>query len=379
MAAFEGADLGLWLRQAALPFWAEAGQDAASGLFHECLLTDGRPERRADRRVRVQARQIYTFAHAAVLGWHPAGAALALRAFDALLPLAENPDGAGGFVHRLRPDGSVADPLRDAYDHAFLVLAFAWLHRATGEARVAAALERVLAFVDQTLTSPDGALIEGTGARLPRRQNPQMHWFEAMQALAALGHPEGAARAARFRALFERHFFDAEAGLLGEYFTESWQPAPGQAGLIVEPGHQAEWVWLLRRHDALSGADSTALVERLLAAALRWRDHETGLLVDEALRDGTVLTPTRRSWLQTELVKAWLAEAEAGRPGARAEAVAALETLRRAYLGRPLPGGWIDRLDAAGKPVPAETIQASTFYHIFLAGVEADRVLGPKA
>ena len=369
------ARLHAWMTGTVLPFWAEAGRDAATGAFHERLLPDGTPDRAATRRLRVQARQIYVYAHAGALGWYPAGGALALAGFDAMMAAAHAPDGEAGFVHTLTPDGRVADARRDAYDHAFVVLALAWLLHATGEARVRAALAATLAFVDQRLTAPDGSLYEDTLGSLPRRQNPQMHWFEAMLALhEALAWTGAAERAARGRARLETLLWDPATRCLGEYFTDAWAPAPGEAGAVVEPGHQAEWCWLLRRHETLGGLPRGALASEMLESALRWADPASGLLVDEALRDGGVRKPTRRSWLQTELAKAWLAEAEAGRPDAPA-AAAALVALERHHLGTPLAAGWTDQLDAACRPLPGP-VPASTLYHVFVAVAEAVRVLG---
>ena len=47
---------------------------------------------------------------------------------------------------------------------------------------------------------------------------------------------------------------DAETGTLGEHFDADFAPLPGTAGARVEPGHMAEWSWLLRREEALGGA-----------------------------------------------------------------------------------------------------------------------------
>ncbi len=367
--------LRLWLNDVALPYWAGPGLDARSGLFQERLLPNGSPDLAATRRVFVQARQIYVFAHAAVLGWHPDGTALALRAFDRMVAVAQAPDGRRGFIHTFLPDGMVANPLRDAYDHAFIVLACAWLLQASGAARVQQVLEEVLDFVDAEMTAPDGSLLEGVPTSLPRRQNPQMHWFEAMLALMEIGFPSGAERAARHRALFEARLYDAPTRSLGEYFTDSWTPAPGLAGAILEPGHHAEWVWLLRRHEALAGLPSSSMASELLATALRWADPETGLLVDEVLRDGGVHRATRRTWLQTELAKAWLAEAELGRSSAVTAARFALAALDQHYLRQPIAAGWVDQLDPALRPIPGP-IPASTLYHIFVSVAEAARVLG---
>ncbi|WP_052214036.1 AGE family epimerase/isomerase [Belnapia sp. F-4-1] len=370
-------DLARWMKGTVLPYWATEGYDAAAGLFQERLFPDGRPDAGAVRRVRVQARQIYVYAHAAVIGWYPAGAGLALRTFDRLVGIAHAPDGQGGFAHSVTPEGQVVSPLRDAYDHAFLVLACAWLLRATGETRIRDVLEAVLGFVDARMTAADGSLLEGVPPSLPRRQNPQMHWYEAMLALMEAGFPGAAERAARHRALFETRFYDAATGSLGEYFTDDWAPAPGLDGRILEPGHHAEWAWLLRRHQALAGLPHSPVAGDLLATAMRWVEPETGLLVDEVLRGGDVHRGTRRTWLQTELAKAWLSEAEFGSAGAAEQARRALAALDRYFLRRPVEAGWLDRVDEGGRPMPG-LVPASALYHVFLVLAEAERVLGGR-
>ena len=367
--------LKTWVTETALPLWASLGFDRHHGGFHERLKSDGTPDLAADKRVRVQARQIYVYSQAAVLGWFPYGRQVALEALEFMVSRGRSPDGRPGFVHLLRPDGGVADPLRDTYDHAFLLLALAWLHRASGDAQVAALIEETLAFVDEDLTTPDGSLLEGIPESLPRRQNPHMHMFEAMLALhEAVAHPESFKRAAQLRALMEERFFDPETCTVGEYFTDGWRRVPGAEGDSVEPGHLAEWTWLLRQHERLTGVAPAALPTRLLEAALRWADEKTGFLIDEADRRGPVRRDSRRAWPQTELAKAWMGEAEAGIAGAAEKARTTLAMLATHYLDNPFEGGWTDQFDADGRPLTAD-VPASTFYHVFCAIAEGHRVL----
>lgn len=364
-------DLRRWAMDIALPFWASTGWDSNLGAFHERLHPDGTPDVRAARRVRVQARQIYVYAHASVLGWHD-GIDVALRAVESLLRHYRSPDGAPGFVHTLTPDGRIENPLRDTYDHAFLLLALAWVARASGDAQIRALLDEVLAFIDEHLAAGDGSFHEGVPRSEPRRQNPHMHLFEAMLALhETVAHPQALARAANLRALLIGTFIDAETRTLTEYFDTDWKPRPGPR--IVEPGHHAEWSWLLRRRARFVATDNTA--GHLRVTASRFADPRFGLLPDEVAPDGTVLRPTHRCWPQAEMAKAWLAEHECGTPDAAAEAARMLTNLSTRYLRGPLPGTWVDKLDAAAAPI-ADFVPASTFYHLFSAIAEADRVFG---
>ena len=82
----------------------------------------------------------------------------------------------------------------------------------------------------------------------------------------------------------------------------------------------------------------------------------------------------RVAWPQTELAKAFIAQAETSEAGAEDEAKRALVRLQKHYLGHPVRGGWYDQFDAEGNSL-VETIPASSFYHIVCAISEAAQVL----
>src|SRR3546814_17010414 len=73
------------------------------------------------------------FSHAAASGLSDLGLDRAHRAFAFLETHAWDRDG-GGWFHRLRRSGPPVDCAKDCYDHAFLLLAMAWLYRASGKA-----------------------------------------------------------------------------------------------------------------------------------------------------------------------------------------------------------------------------------------------------
>lgn len=357
----------------ALPLWSGEGWDPTHGGFVDRLDGEGRADRAAPRRIFVQARQIYCFAKAAQLGWYPQGREIALRGLDHLLTKAKSPDGRPGFVHALAPDGAVLDPLRDTYDHAFVLLALANVYQLDRDAQVRGEIDALLAFLDSQLRSPNGGFLEGVPSSMPRRQNPQMHLFESM--IAAFDATHDAAfqqRAGEFFALFMANLYDKQQHVLGEYFEEDWSKIEP---VSVEPGHQAEWVWLLKGFERITGCPTGRHRADLLASALRYRDEATGCLVDEGDAAGNIRRHSRRCWPQTEIAKAWIAQAEAGEAGAADEARVALSRLERHYLRHPVAGGWYDQFDREGRSLVA-TIPASSFYHILCATAEAEQVLG---
>jgi mannose-6-phosphate isomerase len=262
---------------------------------------------------------------------------------------------------------------RETYDHAFVLLALATVYRLDRDAQVRAEIEMVLAFLDAELKSQYGGYLEGVPGSLPRRQNPHMHLFEAMIALFDATHEMAfQSRAGEFFSLLLAHFYDPRTELLGEYFEDDWSKI---LPISVEPGHQAEWVWLLKGFERITGCPTLKHRSALLTSALRYRDERTGCLVDEGNVEGHVTKSSGRCWPQTEIAKAWIAQAESGETGADREARAALLRLERYYLCHPIKGGWYDSFqhDDEAKAAP---ILASSFYHVLCAIAEADRVLG---
>ena len=383
MTKLESADLGFEAKnilsvlktqmiEHSLPLWSQEGWDQVRRGFVERLDLEGRADHLAPRRVRVQARQIYCFAKAAEIGWYPQGRELAMKGLEYLLAKARSPDGRPGFVHLLDPDGAVLNPLRDAYDHAFVLLALSSAYQLSGDGQIRDEIDLLVAFLDSDMRSPHGGFIEGIPVSLPRRQNPQMHLFEAMIASFDATHdPVYQNRVGDLFALFVANLYDAKRQALGEYFEEDWSKIEP---VIVEPGHQAEWVWLLKGFERITGCPTGRYRAQLLSSALRYRDGATGCLIDEGDAEGNIRKFTRRLWPQTEIAKAWIAQAEAGEPGAADEALQALVRLYRYYLRHPVRGGWYDQFNRENRSL-VDTIPASSFYHIICAVAEAERVL----
>ena len=371
-AAFRG-----WMFGQALPFWAGAGNDAPGRGVREALHLDGSPAGLPFKRMRVQARQVYAFSHAALLGWAP-GRAVAEDAYAFITRQGARPDGA--WARRLSPEGEVLDAAADLYDLAFVLFALAWHARLTGSDEPLARARRTLDWIADEMAHPSAGyhnvLPREDG---PRQQNPHMHLLEAVLALyETSGDPYYAGHAHALVALFRRHLFDPATGTLGEFFAPDWSPAPGEAGTHVEPGHHMEWAWLLDQHARLTGADVEAEIGRLYGFALRHGlDPATGLLWDAVGRDGAVRLRSFRLWPQTEALKAHAARA--GRGGnSLAQVAQATRALGTRFLQGCLPGTWTDQLDATGAS-KSRLIPTSSFYHVFMAYAELDRLASPSS
>ena len=364
-----------WTAGQALPFWGSEGFDRSRGSFIERIGFDGVPMPEVPRRAMVQARQIYVFSHAALLGWWPQGREIALMAAHRLIDRYQGVDGAPGWVFSIRQDGSVHDGKRDFYAHAFALFGLAWAYKLEPEPRFLAAALATLQDLDKYFASPAGGFYTELPPRTDRRhQNPHMHLFEAMLAwFDATGHAFFLQRAGEMQAMMTERFFQHGTGILAEYFDGSWNPRPGIEGRICEPGHHFEWSWLLRRYDLLTGREEGPLANALKAFGDRHGFDDEGLIVDELLDDGSVHKASRRCWPHTEAIKAEVAAFEAGSPGAGSRAVRVIDRLMGVFLGRPVAGGWVDHVDAHGSPL-VDFMPASSLYHVFLSAAEADRV-----
>ena len=361
------AALREWMFDHALPFWAAAGTDAAGRGFHEHLTLEGAAPGPVAKRVRVQARQVYVYSHAALLGW-PGGLAAARHGW-AFLRGAARED--GHWPRALTPDGAVADAAADLYDLAFVLFAMAWHARAGGDPEIPAMARRTLRWVRRTMAAPGGGLHNAWPAAPGRRQqNPHMHLLEAALALhEATGEAEYAEFAGELVALFRTRFFHAGTGTLGEFFDDALAPAAGEAGSHVEPGHHHEWVWLLDRYARQVGPWHAEEAQALYGFAGRHgQDGEHGLVRDVLARDGSVRRGSFRLWAQCEAIRAHAAMLRRGHDTA-ARIGQGTEALLGRYLARTPRGTWTDQLDAAGLPASAH-VPASSLYHLFAAYAE---------
>ncbi len=367
-----------WTKDTALPFWGTVGVDQARGGFHERLDLRGAPVLDVPKRLMVQGRQLFVYCSAALLGWYPDGRQLADRCVEYMIGKFYQADGKPGWVYSLAPDGSIGNPMRDGYAHAFALLGLSWYHRLTGDSQVIPVIDATIAYLDDGFAAKQGGYLDAVPPPdAIRRQNPHMHLFEAFIALTqATRNEQYLAHATKIFHLFAERFFQPSSGALCEYLTDELVPIPGAKGRICEPGHHYEWIWLLRHYQRLSGRNVGSYCAALYAHADKYGWDKGGFIVDELDMSGAVIANSRRSWPHTEGAKANIVEGEAGHAGCDERAAQCLNRLSEAFLARPIPGGWVDRVSAEGAPI-AEFIPASTLYHVFGAVTEAARITSP--
>ncbi|MFT3723062.1 MAG: AGE family epimerase/isomerase [Hyphomonadaceae bacterium] len=364
-----------WVFNAAFPLWAERGLDRAHGGYVEQLTPEGQDAAVAFKRTRVTARQIYAFSHGYMLGF-AAGQELAAHGVDFLTSKTWNgPD--RGFARKLTREGGPLDPTPDLYDHAFVLFAFAWRYKATGDVTARDWMHRTLDYIETHMRVAGG---EGFWHELPvkgwRQQNPHMHLTEAcLAAFEATGEARFSSLAKELVGLFSTRFFDPASRTLAEYYTEDLSRAPGEDGRVAEPGHQFEWAWILNSARKLLGTQHAPEIRALAAfAEQNGVDPGTGLTFNVLRDDGTPIDRGSRTWTNCERIKAAIALSELDGVDPAPVITSSGRVLFMRYLAQSR-GLWTDQVDANGRPV-AGNAPASTFYHILLAFAEVLRVSG---
>jgi mannose-6-phosphate isomerase len=290
---------------------------------------------------------------------------MARGAFSAMKHHWYRADGKDGWVFSIDAEGRVADARRDLYAHAFIIYAAAWLYRLTGDAECLTTADDTLAAIDSLFAAEGGGYVSEVGkSGDERQQNPHMHLLEAVLLLfEAGGRAQDLARADVLVQMFSDRLRSATSGTVLEQFDTQWRPVKPAGQNPVEPGHQFEWIWLLREYERLAGKPQDAAVRVLRDFALAHGcDIGAGRVYNVVLESGPVVAADSRTWPHTEALRALLLERARGNYNDEAFLTALLSRLRDVHLPDRLAGGWHDKVDIHDAPLGGP-MPASTLYH----------------
>ena len=346
--------------------WSKIGWDEVRGGFVEQLNMDGTPDADATRRVRVQARQVFSFARAIDMGWPEVKSATALveKGLIYIDERLRHPE--GGFVHLINPDGSVIDSRRDLYDHAFMILAGSAAYQAVGSKLGLKIADDAIAYIDEHLKDDEyGGWFESSEFELPRRANPHMHLLEAMMEYhTATGSDAALDRAAEVVRLFETKFFNPATDVMAEFFEKDWSLEGPDSEAIWEPGHHYEWATLLAQFEQVSGHDSGSWRRRMIRKAEHsGLNRVTKFALNEVRSDNKITNSSSRLWHQLEMFRSKLMHPEVS-PNTETESL--LDSIFESYLSVLPKGNWIDEITAMRDPISTAT-PASMLYHLVTA------------
>ena len=317
--------------------------EAPNGLFYPHLDREWRRREGGHCTLVSQSRLIYNFCRAYQLNGDAAYAEAATRGLSSLEKHFRHAD--GGWIWSCEPDGRARDEFFDSYGHAFVILAFA---TAASVLKRDAYRERALetwSWAKGHFRDRFGGLVRRLdGAEQPaaalRSQNPMMHTFEALLALAAQAEDAGVRRDALDIWTFLGQRLREEG--LPEWYDSEWRVLETGERAGFDIGHQFEWAFLLSEADALGLGDGLLTPARgLLRFGLaKGHDAREGGIVSPVGLDGRPRNARKGFWEQCEAIRA-LARF-AGRhgclecPGPLAQCVG----FARARFEDPEFGGW---------------------------------------
>jgi len=349
-----------WLWSDALPTWWSFGADHVAGGFHDRLAWDLTPTDHP-RRVRVQARQVFVYATAGLMGWPGPWATAVRHGLDWLE--ARHRRGDGLYRTQVTRDGAVRDDTANLYDQAFVLLAMAAAATALPDLRgpLTAKAHELAGRIVGVFARDQGGFRAAEGADA-FESDPIMHLFEAAQAWRDVDsslHWDALAR--DIATHFLARMMDRDRPQIRETFAADWSPRAEPAGRVIEPGHQFEWAWLLGRWGRQTGdARALAAAEGLYGTGLTGVDPDSGFVLDELTDEGASTGPSARLWPQAERLRAvMMFERD---PEARREAVHAAARALESYFTTDPRGLWRD-----GRPdlhLSEDAAMASSFYHI---------------
>lgn len=347
-----------------IPNWLNLFSDNEKGGFHERLDFEGKSID-APRRLLTQCRQIVVYSYA--LKNDDKYQSKILDGFDYIKEHYFQEKTGGSFFSLNIQTNEIIEDKYDLYAHAFIILACASYLNVEDDTEVEAFAKTTLNFVKDSFRNKQfGGFEEALDKELKpvpsiRRQNPHMHLFEAcVHMYEAAGDQDYLDVADEILELFFEKFFDAETKTLGEFFEEDLTPHKKE-GHIIEAGHHAEWVWLLKKYEEVSNSSDPRinqtindLFDFVMSHGI---DQELGGVFNTQDRQGQVIDSNKRIWVLLETIRA-CAVMKASEPMNNA-----LNTLISHYIDTET-GLWNEILSKDLKPV-TDYRPGTTPYHVY--------------
>lgn len=349
-----------WMREAVLPAWASAGLDKQA-IFAERLAFDGSASEPGFRRFRVLARQSAVFSKAS-RSVDSRYESIAQDAWDALVRRTWIPE--WGWAARIDPSGSIIDKTMELYDQAFGLYALSSRLGANSDTALLDLALECLRLIDLHFRDRNERGWYSLKSSLKHDQNPHMHFLEALLSLHE-NHQlhQFSDRIYEIIDILDNLMYSSAHCAVFEHFMPDWRAA---RPYVIEPGHQFEWYWLLRKAEYQGFEVPGRLFEIFDTGRRIGYSSKTGLYVNRCNRKGLPFETHFRIWPQCEAIKAYAIHPNISLPIHRQELAHIISAMKYTFLDQASKGLWIDQIDATRKSL-VDHVPASTLYHLFEA------------
>jgi mannose/cellobiose epimerase-like protein (N-acyl-D-glucosamine 2-epimerase family) len=359
---------------------ATRGWDEARGRSVERLQADLTPAPLGYRRGMVAGRQLFFFSHAYRLTLDPVFADRARRICTDLLAHFWD-EANGGWYFSVDDDNVALDTTKDLYGHAFIMFGLAHYAAIFADSDAVNWIQKTNELVFRHFRLPGGWLATSTtrdwviGSR-KLEQNPHMHLLETY--LSAYGATRDSAFlkcATEMVSIYTEMLRTRDGSKVLEHLDENGQPN-GPNGKLIEPGHLYEWYWLVNEYADIAGllAYRAACAPIVDWAENQGCDAEAGGIYDQVDSDGNIVSHRKRIWPVTECIKAFATLVRiGGGEEAKASLIRWISFIREKYCTKD--GAWHEYLNRQLQP-DCDYLPLSTPYHVAMAALEVERVLG---
>jgi cellobiose epimerase len=346
-----------------LPFWRERSLDRNNGGFVAEMANDGTLNGRAPKGLILNARLLWTFSALYHELADERDLVLARRAYNYLESCFRDCK-HGGYLWRVRQDGSALDSSKKIYGQAFCIYALSEYHRATVDAGVLRTAIELCNLIERHAHdgsyggyievlaenwSPAGDLrLSDKDMDVAKSMNNHLHILEAYTNLYRVW-PDRliAERLRELIGLFGARMLTT-AGHFDLFFDEDWKVRSNS----YTYGHDIEGVWLL--YDAakalgdadLMGQAAKWLLNIARAVASEALDQEGGLAYEG--RGGVVIDSGREWWPQAEAILGFWHAYQISKEERYPEIVAQLWEFIQVRLVDRVHGEWFWRVFADG-------------------------------
>ncbi len=300
-----------------LPYWMKYGIEKNGHGFYGAVDLDGNPVLSANKTSVLNARILWTFSAAAMLGGNAEYAAVAERAYKVVTEDFEDKE-YGGYYMELSSDNKVANDIKHTYAQAFVLYSLCKYYEFRKKEETLKIIKDFFNLLEEKTKDPDHIGYRESFTRdwqiygenrmadnnEPKSMNTHLHVLEAWAALYHIWKdPSVEKRLTELMYLFLDKIIRKE-GHFGIFFDEAFNEAASSRG-ICSFGHDIEGSWLLWEAAEILGNED--ILKRMRSIAIKMVDNIERVAVD---KDGGLFLESTRFGSHVKTNKHWWQQAE---------------------------------------------------------------------